>query len=107
MEVFTKNTAHSLLRNRIRVNGLNIGWMNTPREHTNQKKVHKAPDDWLQKAAESQPFGRLLEPTEVARSIAFLAGPDSSMMTGALVNMDQSVEGCSDALAHPTQAMTL
>ncbi len=107
MEVFTKNTAHSLLRNRIRVNGLNIGWMNTPSEHAIQKKVHNAPDDWLKKAAESQPFGRLLEPTEVARSIAFLASSDSGMMTGALVNMDQSVEGCSDSSAHPAQAMTL
>jgi NAD(P)-dependent dehydrogenase (short-subunit alcohol dehydrogenase family) len=107
MEVFTKNTAHSLLRNRIRVNGLNIGWMNTPSEHIIQKEVHNVSDDWLQKTTESQPFGRLLEPAEVARSIAFLASPESGMMTGALVNMDQSVEGCSDALAHPAQAMTL
>jgi NAD(P)-dependent dehydrogenase (short-subunit alcohol dehydrogenase family) len=107
MELFTKNTAHSLLRNRIRVNGLNIGWMNTPSEHIIQKEVHNASDDWLQKAIKSQPFGRLLEPAEVARSIAFLASPDSGMMTGALINMDQSVEGFSDASAHPAQAMTL
>ena len=107
MEVFTKNTAHSLLRNRIRVNGLNIGWMNTPSEHIKQKKVHNAPDDWLQKSAASQPFGRLLEPDEVARSIAFLASPDSGMMTGVLINLDQSVEGCSAYSAHPAQAMTL
>ena len=107
MEVFTKNTAHSLLRNRIRVNGLNIGWMNTQSEHTIQKEVRNAPNDWLQKAPESQPFGRLLEPAEVARSIAFLASSDSGMMTGALVNLDQSVEGFSDASAHPAQAMTL
>jgi len=107
MEVFTKNTAYSLLRNRIRVNGLNIGWMNTPGEHAIQKEIHHAPDDWLQRTAENQPFGRLLEPAEVARTISFLASPDSGMMTGALVNMDQSVEGCSDASAHAAQAMTL
>ncbi len=107
MEVFTKNTAHSLLRNRIRVNGLNIGWMNTPGEHAIQKKVHDAPDDWLAVAAEAQPFGRLLEPTEVARTIAFLAGPESGMMTGSLVNMDQSINGCADDPAHPAKALTL
>ena len=87
MEVFTKNTAFSLLRNRIRVNGLNIGWMNTPGEHAVQEKDHNTSDDWLHKATESQPFGRLLEPAEVARSIAFLASADSGMMTGALINL--------------------
>jgi NAD(P)-dependent dehydrogenase (short-subunit alcohol dehydrogenase family) len=107
MEVFTKNTAHSLLRNRIKVNGLNIGRINTQSERISQKKVHNVPHDGLQKAPENQPFGRLLEPDEIARSIAFLASPDSGMMTGALVNMDQSVEGCSDTPAHPAQAMKL
>jgi NAD(P)-dependent dehydrogenase (short-subunit alcohol dehydrogenase family) len=107
MEVFTKNTAYSLLRNRIRVNGLNIGRMSTPSGHDTQKEAQNQTDDWLQKATESQPFGRLLEPAEVARSIAVLAGPDSGIMTGALINMDQSVEGFSDAPAHPAQAMAL
>jgi NAD(P)-dependent dehydrogenase (short-subunit alcohol dehydrogenase family) len=107
MEVFTKNTAYSLLRNRIRVNGLNIGWMNSLNEDKILNEVHNAPDNWLKKITETQPFGRLLEPTEVARSIAFLASSDSGMMTGALVNMDQSVEGCFDEPAHPAKAMTL
>src|SRR5262249_44559306 len=29
----TRNAANSLLRDRIRVNGLNLGWTNTPGEH--------------------------------------------------------------------------
>lgn len=38
--------------------------------------------------ARSQPMGRLLEPAEVAAVLAFLAGPGSSAMTGAVVAVD-------------------
>lgn len=38
--------------------------------------------------AAQQPHGRLLEPAEVAAVIAFLAGPGSSGMTGAVVPVD-------------------
>ncbi len=89
----TKNTANALLRDRIRVNGLNIGWMNTPGEDATQKRFHDAPDDWLERAAQQQPFGRLLEPEEVARAIAFLASDESGMMTGSVIDFDQIVVG--------------
>ena len=89
----TRNTANALLPDRIRVNGLNIGWMNTPGEHAIQRRFHDAPDDWQPRAAARQPFGRLLEPTEVARAIAFLASTESGMMTGGVVDFDQTVIG--------------
>ncbi len=92
----TRNIAFSLLPHRIRVNGLNIGWMDTPGEHTIQKRYHDAPDDWLEKAEAARPFGRLLKPAEVARAVAFLASPESGMMTGAIVDFDQTVHGCWD-----------
>lgn len=38
--------------------------------------------------AAQQPIGRLLEPSEVAAVLAFLAGPGSSGMTGAVVAVD-------------------
>lgn len=38
--------------------------------------------------AAQQPVGRLLAPTEVAAALAFLAGPESSGMTGAVVPVD-------------------
>ncbi len=102
LAALTKNVAYSLMRDRIRVNGLNIGWMNTPGEHAIQKREHNAPDDWLEAARARQPFGRLLETTEVARTIAFLASDESGMMTGSLVDMDQSVLGCYDGAPQPT-----
>jgi NAD(P)-dependent dehydrogenase (short-subunit alcohol dehydrogenase family) len=38
--------------------------------------------------AAQQPVGRLLDPAEVAAVLAFLAGPDSGAMTGAVVPVD-------------------
>lgn len=38
--------------------------------------------------AVQQPIGRLLEPDEVAAALAWLAGPDSSGLTGAVVPVD-------------------
>ncbi len=101
----TKNVAYSLMRDRIRVNGLNIGWMNTPGEDAIQKREHGAEDGWLDEAKARQPFGRLLETTEVARAIAFLASDESGMMTGSLVDFDQSVLGCYDTSPQPAERL--
>jgi NAD(P)-dependent dehydrogenase (short-subunit alcohol dehydrogenase family) len=101
----TKNVAYSLMRDRIRVNGLNIGWMNTPGEDSIQKREHGAEDGWLDAAKAKQPFGRLLETTEVAKAIAFLASGESGMMTGSLVDFDQSIVGCYDAPPQPASRL--
>lgn len=101
LAALTKNVAYSLMRDRIRVNGLNIGWMNTPGEDAIQKREHGAADGWLEEAKAGQPFGRLLETTEVAKAIAFLASAESGMMTGSLVDFDQSVVGCYDSPPQP------
>ena len=82
---------------RIRVNGLNLGWMNTPGEHATQKRWHDVPDDWLEQAAAAQPFGRLIEPAEAARAIVFLASDESGLMTGSIVDFDQTVIGTTSA----------
>ena len=97
----TKNAAFGLLRQRIRVNGLNIGWMDTPGEHAIQTGVHDAPQDWLAAAEAERPFGRLLKPDEVARAVAFLASEESGLMTGSLVDFDQTVDGCWDQAPLP------
>ena len=66
-----------------------------------QREFHGAAPDWLAKAAAKQPTGRLLDPTEVARAVAFLASEESGMMTGATINFDQAVWGAYDATPHP------
>jgi NAD(P)-dependent dehydrogenase (short-subunit alcohol dehydrogenase family) len=89
----TKNVAYSVMRDRIRINMLNIGWMDTPGENVIQRKYHNAEDGWLENAESGMPFGRLLKPEEVARAVAFLASEESGMMTGSVVDFDQSVQG--------------
>ena len=93
LAVMTKNAAYALMRHRIRVNQLNIGWMDTPGEDTIQRTVHGSDENWLEAVEARQPFGRLLKAREVAKAIAFLASDESGMMTGAAVEFDQSVQG--------------
>jgi NAD(P)-dependent dehydrogenase (short-subunit alcohol dehydrogenase family) len=93
LAVLTKNAAYALMRHRIRVNALNIGWMDTPGEDTIQRTVHGSDENWLEAVEARQPFGRLLKAREVAKAIAFLASDESGMMTGAAVEFDQSVQG--------------
>lgn len=107
LQTLTRNAAYSLMRNRIRINGLNIGWMDSPGEHRIQQTCHDAPSDWLPQAEARQPFGRLLKPSEVAKTIAFLCSDESGMMTGSLVDFDQSVLGCYESPPQPPQAMSL
>lgn len=93
LATFTRNTAFAAMRNRIRVNQLNIGWMASDGEDRIQREYHGADENWLEKAAAEQPFGRLLAPQEVARAVAFLASDDAGLMTGSVINFDQSVWG--------------
>jgi len=93
LAVMTKNAAYALMRHRIRVNALNIGWMDTPGEDTIQRTVHGSDENWLAGVEARQPFGRLLKAREVAKAIAFLACDESGMMSGAAVEFDQSVQG--------------
>jgi NAD(P)-dependent dehydrogenase (short-subunit alcohol dehydrogenase family) len=89
----TKNSAQALRRHRIRVNGINCGWMDTPGEDAIQRKYHGAGDDWLEKAEAAQPFGTLVKPPTVARLAAYMLGPASGVMTGSIVDFDQNVAG--------------
>ena len=101
LATLTRNTAYALLRNRIRVNGLNIGWMASEGEDRIQREFHHADADWLEKAAASQPNGRLVDPLEVARAVAFLCSAESGLMTGSVIEYDQSVWGAYDGSPHP------
>jgi NAD(P)-dependent dehydrogenase (short-subunit alcohol dehydrogenase family) len=97
----TKNVAHSVMNHRIRVNGLTIGWMDTPGEDRIMKAYHGAAEGWLAEAEKQRPFGRLLKTDEVARSVAFLASAESGLMTGSIIDFDQQVLGAGDSPATP------
>jgi len=93
LATLTKNAAFSYMRQNIRINGLNIGWSDTPGEHKIQTENDNAPDDWLIEAEKDQPMGRLIKPNEVAEVSEFILSDKSGMMTGVILDYDQSVHG--------------
>ncbi|MBV8568539.1 MAG: SDR family oxidoreductase [Methylobacteriaceae bacterium] len=101
LAILTRNVAHALIKYRIRVNGLNIGWMATPGEDRIMKTYHGAEEGWLDKAAKTRPFGRLIDPDEVARACAYLASDESGLLTGSNIDFDQTIVGVSDAPLEP------
>ena len=105
LSTLTRHAGYALMRNRIRVNQLDIGWMNSDHERKIQAEEQGDPD-FIDRVAATLPFGRLLDPAEVARAGTFLASRDSGMMTGSVVQFDQSVWGGYDGQA-PTPAEPL
>ncbi|MFN0191146.1 MAG: SDR family oxidoreductase [Aestuariivirga sp.] len=104
LATLTRNVANSVMAYRIRVNGLMIGWMDTPGEHNTMKTYHDAEADWLKKAEAGRPFGRLLKPEEIARACAYLSSEESGLMTGSIIDFDQQVRGAADSTVNPPAA---
>ena len=92
LSTFTKNVAEALRFDRIRVNGVNLGWTDTPNEQVVQLKMGR-PADWLQRAEKESPFGRLIKPLDVARLCVYLLSEESGVMTGSLIDYSQRVIG--------------
>ena len=92
----TKNAAYAYRKNRIRVNAVLPGWMDTEGEDLVQKKWHNAPDNWLEIAEKNAPMGQLVKPAQLAHLVAYMLSPNAGVMTGALVDYDQNIIGPSD-----------
>jgi NAD(P)-dependent dehydrogenase (short-subunit alcohol dehydrogenase family) len=107
LATLTRNLAFALLKNRIRVNALNIGWMASDGEDRIMRQYHGADDGWQQKLGAGLPNGRLVDPAEVARAVAFLASAESGLMTGSVVEYDQSIWGGYEAGPQPANALSL
>ena len=106
LTTLTANTAFSVMANRIRVNQLNVGWMAS--DHEREIQADGGDPDWAAKAAAALPFGRLVDPSEAARAVNFLVSDDAGLMTGAIVNFDQSVWGAvAEGMPVPNGPMTL
>ncbi|MGA2794007.1 MAG: SDR family oxidoreductase [Roseiarcus sp.] len=97
MALLTKNAAYSHRFDRIRVNGINLGWTDTPGERSMQAVKLGKGEDWLAQAEARMPWGRLIKPEDVARLTLFLLSDASIPMTGALIDQAQnSVLGVRD-----------
>jgi NAD(P)-dependent dehydrogenase (short-subunit alcohol dehydrogenase family) len=84
----TKNAALALGPYKIRVNQLNVGWTLTEGEEAVQRKVGHGPG-WVDEAIATRTFGRLLLPRDIAIAAAYFASDDSSLVTGAVLDMEQ------------------
>ncbi len=92
----TRNAAHAHRWDRVRINGLDIGWTETDGEDATQREFHGAGDDWVEKAAASLPRGTLGQVDEIADFVVFLLSDRSGVVTGSVIDWDQNVQGAHD-----------
>lgn len=93
MATLTKNAAQAHMADRIRVNGINLGWVATEGEEKMQAEVMGRGPGWRAEAAAAMPLGRLVTAEETARLALFLLGEASVPMSGALIDFEQKVAG--------------
>jgi NAD(P)-dependent dehydrogenase (short-subunit alcohol dehydrogenase family) len=93
LATLTKNAANAHRFDRIRVNGINVGWADTPAERVMQAETLGLGESWLDKAGATQPFGKLLSAEEVANLAVFLLSDASGLMTGSVIDQEQWVVG--------------
>ena len=105
LAIITKNVANGVVGHKIRVNALNIGWTDTPGEDTIQRKFHEGGDDWLKKAEAKVPFKRLTKPIDVARAAAYFCSEESGLVTGSVIDYDQTVNGWHSYSAYDTSIL--
>ncbi|MBZ9681753.1 SDR family oxidoreductase [Mesorhizobium sp. B2-7-3] len=93
LATLTKNAANAHRFDRIRVNGINVGWTDTPAERIMQAQTLGNGPGWLDAANAAQPFGRLLKPDDIANLAVFLLSDAAGPMTGAVIDQEQAVIG--------------
>ncbi|SDR71227.1 NAD(P)-dependent dehydrogenase, short-chain alcohol dehydrogenase family [Brevibacterium siliguriense] len=81
------------VREGIRINAVCPGTANTPWVMSGLMSKAEKPEEELRQLNARQPHGRLVEPVEVARSIAFLASPLQGSTTGSTLAVDGGMQG--------------
>jgi NAD(P)-dependent dehydrogenase (short-subunit alcohol dehydrogenase family) len=91
LATLTKNAAQHHVRDRIRVNGINLGWVATETETA----LHAADKgaDWLAEQGRAQPLGRFVTAAECAAQTVWMLSDASAPMTGVSVDLEQWVAG--------------
>jgi NAD(P)-dependent dehydrogenase (short-subunit alcohol dehydrogenase family) len=92
LATLTRNAGYALQPDRIRVNGLNIGWTATEGEDGVQTATGQSAG-WLAQADAGRPLGRLLRPDDIAPMVTYLLSDAACMVTGSVIDFDQTVHG--------------
>ncbi len=81
----TRSAALEFAKDKIRVNCICPGGINTPILHRNQPGVKEAMEQWM---AHGQPIQRAGHPEDIANMALFLASDDSNWVTGQAMVVD-------------------
>eukprot|EP01062_Namystynia_karyoxenos_P003525 TRINITY_DN11269_c0_g1_i1.p2 TRINITY_DN11269_c0_g1~~TRINITY_DN11269_c0_g1_i1.p2 ORF type:complete len:305 (+),score=104.09 TRINITY_DN11269_c0_g1_i1:86-1000(+) len=84
--VMSKNTAHELRGDRIRVNAVLPGWMPTAGECELQQALG-AGSEWVRNADAGAPLGRLCRAEDCAYAVLYLLSRASEMVTGTALQV--------------------
>lgn len=84
--MLTRQMAVEYLDDRIRVNLVNPGWVDTPGERELLTRLGN-PSDLLDRAAAANPFGRLLAPRDIAYVVTYLVSDESELVTGSVFDI--------------------
>ncbi len=85
MSAITRNAAVRYAADNIRINAVSPGFINVSRE---EKAIREAGDKMSEEILFRTPMGRWGDASEVASVISFLAGPESSYITGVELFVD-------------------
>jgi NAD(P)-dependent dehydrogenase (short-subunit alcohol dehydrogenase family) len=90
LQTLTRNAAQAHMAERIRVNGINLGWVATETE----RAIHADKGaDWLDRQALAQPLGRFIRAEECAAQAVWMLSDASAPMSGVSIDLEQWVPG--------------
>ena len=93
LQTLTKNAAQAHMRDHIRVNGINLGWVDTETErHLHDVTLGKG-TGWLAEQSADLPLGRFVSADDAARLTAYLLSDASAPLTGAAIDLEQKIVG--------------
>lgn len=93
LQTLTKNAANGHMADQIRVNGINLGWVDTQTERElHDVKLGKG-EGWLDEVGKGLPLGRFVSEEDAARLAVFLLSDVSAPMSGVSMDLEQWVAG--------------
>ncbi|QXT41462.1 SDR family oxidoreductase [Gymnodinialimonas ceratoperidinii] len=90
LQTLTKNAGQAHMADRIRVNGINLGWVATETE----RAIHADKGaEWLERQGQAQPLGRFIRAEECAAQAVWMLSDASAPMSGVSIDLEQWVPG--------------
>lgn len=97
LQTLTRNAAAQLNAKKIRVNVINAGWTLTEGEDKVKREQEGKGDEWLEEAVKTRPFGRMLEPADIAYAVAYYVSDAAACVTGSVMDLEQYPVGAPPA----------